>query len=270
LPGLSPTLGSRFCGNGDFLSFAFRCGDTDDAGVRTPRLIDPSHGPVITSTFRLPDHRDGVPGGRGFYLQDAGYPAFLNWVVEAADAGGQAKRIGGFLLRRARALVHGDPQSDISGEMDRLLGDCELSGGSMPLLGMGRDVPDGKMTLREGREPGQQFLDVDWENVASRPFFKRMTEVSREVAESVGADFEANPAFNLFNRLITVHPLGGCPMGRNPNEGVVSSQGEVWGHPNLFVADGSVLPGPVGANPCLTIAAVADRFADGILEAKPG
>jgi cholesterol oxidase len=132
LPGLSPTLGSRFCGNGDFLSFAFRCGDTDDAGVRTPRLIDPSHGPVITSTFRLPDHRDGVPGGRGFYLQDAGYPAFLNWVVEAADAGGQAKRIGGFFLRRARALVHGDPQSDISGEMDRLLGDCELSAARCP------------------------------------------------------------------------------------------------------------------------------------------
>jgi hypothetical protein len=29
-------------------------------------------------------------------------------------------------------------------------------------------------------------------------------------------------------------------------------------------------PAPVGANPCLTIAAVADRFADGIIEAKPG
>jgi cholesterol oxidase len=89
----------------------------------------------------------------------------------------------------------------------------------MPLLGMGRDVPDGKMTLRDGRRARPAVLDVDWENVASRPFFKRMTEVSREVAESVGADFEANPAFNLFNRLITVHPLGGCPMGPQPERG---------------------------------------------------
>ena len=31
-------------------------------------------------------------------------------------------------------------------------------------------------------------------------------------------------------------------------------------------ADGSVMPGPVGPNPSLTIAALADRFADRILE----
>jgi cholesterol oxidase len=42
---------------------------------------------------------------------------------------------------------------------------------------------------------------------------------------------------------------------------VVDSHCEVFGHPGLFVADGSVMPGPVGANPSLTIAALADRFA---------
>jgi cholesterol oxidase len=50
-------------------------------------------------------------------------------------------------------------------------------------------------------------------------------------------------------------------MGRDASTGVVDSWGEVFGHPGLIVADGSVMPGPVGANPSLTIAALADRFA---------
>jgi cholesterol oxidase len=47
---------------------------------------------------------------------------------------------------------------------------------------------------------------------------------------------------------------------------VVDEHGEVFGHRGLFVADGAVMPGPVGPNPSLTIAALADRFADRILE----
>jgi choline dehydrogenase-like flavoprotein len=63
------------------------------------------------------------------------------------------------------------------------------------------------------------------------------------------------------------HPLGGCPMASSPQYGVVDAFGEVFGHPGLYIADGSVMPGPVGPNPSLTIAALADRFADRILGA---
>jgi cholesterol oxidase len=57
-------------------------------------------------------------------------------------------------------------------------------------------------------------------------------------------------------------------MGRHENEGVVDPYGGVFGYPGLYIADGSVMPGPVGANPSLTIAAVADRFAERLLETK--
>ena len=40
----------------------------------------------------------------------------------------------------------------------------------------------------------------------------------------------------------------------------------MFGHPGLYVLDGALLPGPVGANPSLTIAAVADRGCTHILE----
>jgi cholesterol oxidase len=58
-------------------------------------------------------------------------------------------------------------------------------------------------------------------------------------------------------------------MGRSPRDGVVDSNGAVFGYPGLYVADGSVMPGPVGANPSFTIAALADRFADGLLDGRP-
>jgi cholesterol oxidase len=58
-------------------------------------------------------------------------------------------------------------------------------------------------------------------------------------------------------------------MGRDKHEGVVDAHGEVFGYPGLYVADGSVMPGPVGPNPALTIAALSDRFAERLLARRP-
>jgi cholesterol oxidase len=66
--------------------------------------------------------------------------------------------------------------------------------------------------------------------------------------------------------VITVHPLGGCPMGRDEREGVVDSYGQVFGYPGFVIADGSVMPGPVGPNPSNTIAALAHRFSERLIE----
>jgi cholesterol oxidase len=54
-------------------------------------------------------------------------------------------------------------------------------------------------------------------------------------------------------------------MGVDRTDGVVDARGEVFGYPGCYVVDGSVMPGPVGPNPSLTIAAFADRAADGML-----
>ena len=54
-------------------------------------------------------------------------------------------------------------------------------------------------------------------------------------------------------------------MAFTANDGLVNSYGEVFGYPGLYVIDGSVMPGPVGPNPSLTIAA-SDRAADHIID----
>jgi cholesterol oxidase len=69
------------------------------------------------------------------------------------------------------------------------------------------------------------------------------------------------PAGRGAARLGTVHPLGGCAVGRTPAEGVVDHRGQVFGYPGLFVADGSLYPRSPGVPPSLTIAALAERQA---------
>ena len=61
---------------------------------------------------------------------------------------------------------------------------------------------------------------------------------------------------------MTVHPLGSCAIGRDAKEGVVNHRGQVFGYPNLYVADGTILPRPTGRNPSMTIGALAERVAD--------
>jgi choline dehydrogenase-like flavoprotein len=58
------------------------------------------------------------------------------------------------------------------------------------------------------------------------------------------------------------HLVGGCRMGSAPENSVVNSDHRAWGVPNLFVADGSVMPTQGSANPALTIMALASRLAD--------
>lgn len=54
-------------------------------------------------------------------------------------------------------------------------------------------------------------------------------------------------------------------MGRDAREGVVNAYGEVFNYPGLYLTDGSVMPGPVGANPSFMIAAFANRYADHVI-----
>lgn len=250
LPGLSKQLGTRFGGNGDLLTFALASREADG----TPRVIDSGRGPVITSAIRVPDELDGGEG-RGFYVEDAGYPEFVNWMLQAAQGPGSLWRFRRVAARLVLGLLRREPEVDLSAEISELLSNTAFSAGSLPLLGMGRDIPNGRMSLHEGK------LDVDWVKGKSGPFFDRLRDVSEDIAHALGARFKANPTWYL-GRLITVHPLGGCPMGRTEEEGVVDPWGGVFNHPGLMVADGAVMPGPVGPNPSLTIAALADRFAD--------
>lgn len=246
---ISPMLGQRFAGNGDFLGFVRRASS----------VLDPYHGPVITSAVRIPDFSEGGTSP-GVYVEDAGFPNFLAYFVESLVYNRPATffRLLRFAFRYLTRTLGFNENSSIGRVVSDLIGSGSFTERSLPLLGMGRDTPDGSLFLRNGR------LQSDWTMRTSEAYFKSVRKTMQQIANSLGGHFFTNP-MSLLNKVISVHPLGGCVMGSSIENGVVDSNGEVFNYPGLFVADGSAMPGPVGANPSLTIAAIADRTADRII-----
>lgn len=70
--------------------------------------------------------------------------------------------------------------------------------------------------------------------------------------------------------LTAFHPLGTCRMSPTAGGGVVDLNHQVFGVKGLFVADGSVVRGPLGVNPQLSIMAWSLRAAEKIAAQLPG
>ncbi len=60
------------------------------------------------------------------------------------------------------------------------------------------------------------------------------------------------------------HPLGTCRMGKDPHSSVIDPNHETHDVHNLFICDGSSMPGSLGVNPQMTIMAMSLRAADAI------
>lgn len=95
-------------------------------------------------------------------------------------------------------------------------------------------------------------------NAAARAF----AEVSNGTPQNMVVE-------SLGNLSVTAHILGGAVMGANAREGVIDVDHQVFGHPGLYVVDGSAIPANVGVNPSLTITALAERFASRFPQKEP-
>jgi choline dehydrogenase-like flavoprotein len=60
------------------------------------------------------------------------------------------------------------------------------------------------------------------------------------------------------------HPLGSCRMGSDARRSVIGPSHETHDVDNLFICDGSAVPGPLGVNPQMTIMAMSERASEHI------
>ena len=233
LPRLPAALGSRWSANGDFLTI----------GNHPTRDVGPTDGPTITSAI---DFRDGSSGGRPFLIEDGGFPDLF-----AAYARGRPRSFSAWRRRRLlRASLRGG------------FGTAEATEHVMPWFSQGRDAGDGRLQLRRRWWLfGGPMLDLDWDPAASAPTIEAIIAMHTRLARATDGEPIVPPTWTAARYLITPHPLGGCVMGTSPADSVVDHRGEVWGHRNLFVADGAIVPEAIGANPSRTIAALAERIA---------
>ncbi|RZS93521.1 GMC oxidoreductase [Aquimarina brevivitae] len=56
----------------------------------------------------------------------------------------------------------------------------------------------------------------------------------------------------------TAHILGGAPMGATKEEGVIDKNNKVFGYPNMYICDGSMISANPGVNPSLSITAITE------------
>jgi cholesterol oxidase len=85
------------------------------------------------------------------------------------------------------------------------------------------------------------------------------TELGRKVAARIDGFATSMITETTLGIPTTAHILGGCVMGGGPDSGVIDDRHRVFGHPGLYVIDGSAVSANPGVNPSLTICALAER-----------
>ncbi|HEX4445018.1 MAG TPA: GMC family oxidoreductase [Galbitalea sp.] len=117
--------------------------------------------------------------------------------------------------------------------------------------------PDNRVTLSEETDSmGLRVARFDYGQCDNdRALMKAAQNVMEDVLHAAGAT-------DVMTIQRYAHLVGGARMAADAEHGVVDSDCRTFAVPNLFIADGSVLPTQGSANPALTIMAVAARVAD--------
>lgn len=227
---ISAALGTRWCTNANYLTFA----------VHRGQRVYPGRGPTISAGIRF--FGANSYKGERVMMEDGGLPNLLTeYQDRMAKPQGDAKPFADG-LQRLGDLLRREPFDEI-----------------MPWFAQGRDMPTGTFRIERWFLGwfGPYVLRLSWDPSGARKVLDAIQELHRTLATSTGGTV----LFQLPDAPITPHPHGGAPMASSAPRGVVDHRGEVFGYRNLYVADGSILPRPVGHNPSKTIAALSERIA---------
>ncbi|RSN32029.1 cholesterol oxidase [Amycolatopsis sp. WAC 01416] len=111
------------------------------------------------------------------------------------------------------------------------------------------DAATDSARLRWNAAQGQPSID------AAKSLFDRVNRANRTIYRS---DLFGDT--RSFENRFTYHPLGGLVLGE-----ATDPYGRVKGYRNLYVTDGSLIPGSTGVNPFVTITALAERNVERVL-----
>jgi cholesterol oxidase len=128
------------------------------------------------------------------------------------------------------------------------------------IIGLVMQTHDNSLTTSlRGRWPGRGLLTARQGHGAPNPVhIPEGAQAARMLAEQIGGLAGTNLG-ELLGMPLTAHFLGGCPIGADPEHGVIDPYHRLYGHPGICVVDGSAVSANLGVNPSLTITAQAER-----------
>ncbi|MCB0097092.1 MAG: hypothetical protein KDE46_15290, partial [Caldilineaceae bacterium] len=249
----SAQLGQRFSGNADALAVSYN-GQRQLNSIGYGRHGQASWevGPTITA---MADFRRAP--GRHHLVQDAAFPSPLVKSIGRLFAAPNFWKVD---PRVWRDLLAPDVTAKAKGALNH----------SQVWLSMGHDAAAGEL-----RCDARGNLRLSWLGSGAQQVHVATRKTFQILSQIVGASHIANPRDRSWfikrtSTPITVHPLGGCCMADDIEHGVTDHAGRVY-HPErgiydgFYISDGSLCDASVGANPSLTIAALAERAAEQII-----
>ncbi|WP_407404515.1 GMC family oxidoreductase N-terminal domain-containing protein [Chryseobacterium sp.] len=115
---------------------------------------------------------------------------------------------------------------------------------------VGFDISKNKLTLNWPRENTRKMEDN------AHYFLRKMNKAN-------GGTRSHLLFHNGFGYDVCYHPLGGAVLGK-----ATHSFGQLKGQENMYILDGSLIPGSIGVNPFLTITALVEYCMDNLIKEK--
>ncbi len=237
---VSERLGENFTANGDIIAFNYDADIPVNAiGVGHPAKVEVEPVGASVSGHITYDDEDDLENQ--LMVEEGVMPSALGPLMPVMFIP------GGRLAGALKALLRGV----YAGPLAR----------TQTYFAVSHDSGEGKIRLEKEK------VVIDWPNVNDEPVYKRVDEMLTKVAGAIGGKYIKNPLAEsmMGNTHATAHPLGGCVMGNDKSSGVVNHKCEVFDgdsdqvHEGLYIVDGSVVPSSLGANPLMTITALAER-----------
>ena len=273
---VSAQLGKQFSGNGDMISVRYdQRGEVNAAPEEHTPFRDRRVGPTITGIAQAQ-----TINGERLTLEELAIPAALRRLFEEVVTTAALPVKLGRSDWSAHAPRDPDPAAVDGKAIDR----------TQIFAAFGDDGARGRLEMVNGWESWDWdgAITVAWPNAGAGPVHALQDRLLG-IDWGAGGLYLRSPLWQplpaalsaalsgpkVEGKLLTVHPLGGCPMGNDRDAGVVDDIGRVFDlaggattYEGLLVLDGSIIPAALGTNPLLTIAALAERAVERYAETQ--
>ena len=128
----------------------------------------------------------------------------------------------------------------------------------LPLVGIIEDLPDPANRVSWGPD-GQPRLRASLRPLTIWNAASSSRGLTAPILKRAGAAFACTSSFASDEHV--AHQCGTLRFGTDPAHAVLDPDCRLFGHPNVFVVDGSFMPTSLGVGPALTIIANALRVA---------